>query len=199
MQPAVAGRHLGGEDRLARDDEAGRPKALRPDPAGRGAHQHGWPFSAGPPRESLRQVGAVLALRLGGSLELLDLQNAPLPFDAVASTAALRARRPVISRVSGVVSVGTRHSDPGTPLSQSPPGGEWLNQPDREPLMRSEGRRAPASSVPHGLGRTQPLRWNTQDEEEATSRFSMRALSVTARRTGSSLMLRARLAPGMFI
>ena len=34
VQPAVAGRHLGGEDRLARDDEARRPKALRPDPAG---------------------------------------------------------------------------------------------------------------------------------------------------------------------
>ena len=41
VQPAVTGRHRAGEDRLARDDEAGRPKALRPRPAGRGAHQHG--------------------------------------------------------------------------------------------------------------------------------------------------------------
>ena len=33
VQPAVAGRHLDGERRLARDDEAGRLEALRPRPS----------------------------------------------------------------------------------------------------------------------------------------------------------------------
>ena len=47
VQPAITGRHGSGEDRLARDDEAGRPKALRPDPAGRGAHQHGGALAPG--------------------------------------------------------------------------------------------------------------------------------------------------------
>src|SRR4051794_30436106 len=58
VEPALADRHLGGEDRLARDDEAGRQMALRPGPADRGAHQHGGAFSAERPPKSLRQVGA---------------------------------------------------------------------------------------------------------------------------------------------
>src|SRR5215207_3743366 len=41
VDPAVPGRHLVGEDGLAREDEAGRPDELRPSPAGRAAHQHG--------------------------------------------------------------------------------------------------------------------------------------------------------------
>ena len=47
VQPGITGRHGSGEDRLARDDEAGRPKALRPNPAGRGAHQHGGALAPG--------------------------------------------------------------------------------------------------------------------------------------------------------
>ena len=35
VEPAVALRHLGGEDGLAREDEAGRPDELRPCPSGR--------------------------------------------------------------------------------------------------------------------------------------------------------------------
>ena len=43
VQPAITHRHLGGKDRLARLNEAGRQKALRPDPALRcRTHQHGW-------------------------------------------------------------------------------------------------------------------------------------------------------------
>jgi hypothetical protein len=45
----------------ARDDEAGRLEALRPDPAVRGAHQHRCGFSARRADESLRQVGAGFA------------------------------------------------------------------------------------------------------------------------------------------
>ena len=60
MQPAVAVRHLGGEDRLARNDEAGRQLALRPDPAGGVRINMARCFSAGRPPKSLRQDGAVL-------------------------------------------------------------------------------------------------------------------------------------------
>jgi hypothetical protein len=38
VQPSIAGRDLGGERRLARDDESGRLEALRPDPAVMGTH-----------------------------------------------------------------------------------------------------------------------------------------------------------------
>ena len=50
VQPAVTVRHLGGKDRLARFNEAGRQLTLRPSPALRcRTHQHGWDLTrAGP-------------------------------------------------------------------------------------------------------------------------------------------------------
>src|SRR5215207_6869044 len=62
VEPALADRHLGGEDGLAREDEAGRPDELRPRPAGRAAHKHGRARSISTlAPESLRQVGAPAA------------------------------------------------------------------------------------------------------------------------------------------
>src|SRR5215203_6094118 len=51
VNPVVAGRHLGGKRRPARDNEPGRPQELRPSPACRGAHQHrGTPYRSGSAR-----------------------------------------------------------------------------------------------------------------------------------------------------
>ena len=68
--------HLGGEGRLARDDEAGRLEALWPDQRDGVRINIADASTAATNRESLRQLGALYALRRAGA-------SIPLPHSSV--------------------------------------------------------------------------------------------------------------------